>query len=161
MRITIQYIPLNKIKPDQTVPMSQQLRRLRSVIWDCMHLLAVRKNRRDGTFTLLSGFDRYDYLIKHGKKYFAPCIVDESEAKIQAPGWLRRLWNRPMSSKLPKLKRGRISPAGWSIIRTFVKREPRFMQLTYSQQLQVLMLAVRYKKTVQGAMKAKMDEFVS
>jgi hypothetical protein len=162
MRITIQYIPLNKIKPDASFAMTERIRKLRNVVRDCMHLLAVRKNRKDGSYILLSGFDHYEFLRQHSRKSHAPCIVEESEPNRYVPAWVRRLWDRSMTSKqLPKLKRGQVPLASWSILRTFMKREPRFKQLSYNQQLQVFMLALRYKKTVVSAMKAKVDDMLS
>jgi hypothetical protein len=161
MRITIQYIPLNKIKTDASFAMTERIRSLRNVVRDCVHLLAVRKNRKDGSYILLSGFDHYEFLKRHSRKSLAPCIVEEAEASPYIPAWVRRLWNGPMTSKLPKLKRGRVPPASWSIMRTYMKRDPRFKQLSYSQQMQVFMLALRYKKTVVSAMRAKVDDMLT
>ncbi|MEF3305849.1 hypothetical protein [Paenibacillus sp. GYB003] len=55
----------------------------------------------------------------------------------------------------------RTVPAGWSVVRSFLKREPRFARLSRVQQLQVLLLGIRYRKTVVCAMKAKVEELLA
>ena len=41
--INVQYIPLNKLKPDFAPKTTQ---RLRSLMADCMHVIAVKKNKK-------------------------------------------------------------------------------------------------------------------
>jgi hypothetical protein len=145
MRFTVQYIPLRKIKPGEAAALTSRLRRLRVLMWDCMQLLVVRRNRRDGTYSLLLGRTRYDYLLTHTRKHAVPCLVDESPTRSRLRAWGTRL--RKMIVHAPSL----------SIIRTFMREEPRFRQLTRRQQFQVLLLAIRYRETVVSAMIAKVD----
>lgn len=163
MRFTIQYIPLNKIQSSGSVLMTQRIKQLRSMLWDSAHLLAVRKNRKDGGFTVVGGHDRFRYLRTHTNKMYAPCILDESKEPAAGgilPSWIRRFRNRKLPRRFPKFHPEKITPAGWSIIRAFFKEEPRFERLTRVQQMKVLLLGVRYKKTVVTSMKAMVDDFV-
>ncbi|XEC96291.1 hypothetical protein AB6A23_07040 [Paenibacillus tarimensis] len=161
MRFTVQYIPLRKIRPDLSVRLTRRIRMLRLLMWDCMHLIAVRKHRMDGSYIVVSGHDRYDYLRKHTKKKFAPCIVDESKASSLMKSLLLSIRSKPMPDELPYFKHKRLRPKSRSIIGRFIQSEPRFNQLARGQQLKVLLLAVRYKKTVVGAMRSKVDEMLS
>jgi hypothetical protein len=145
MRFTVQYIPLRKIKPGEAAALTSSLRKLRGLMWDAMQLLVVRRNRRDGTYSLLYGRTRYDYLVTHTKKSSAPCLVDESPARSIISSYGTRL--RQLIRHAPAL----------SIIRTFMREEPRFRQLTRRQQFQVLLLAIRYRETVVSTMIAKVD----
>ncbi|WP_199617068.1 hypothetical protein [Paenibacillus alkalitolerans] len=147
MRINVQYIPLEKLKPDFNGKMTRSIKKLRNVLWDSANLLAVRKNRKDGTYIIVAGLDRYHYLRKHTKAKSAPCIVDSKHES-------------PLLEKFPCLRPKRITPAGWSIIRTFLKQEPRFRTLSPLQQAKVLYLGVRFKKTVIRSMKLSVDEFI-
>lgn len=161
MRFTVQYIPLNKIKSDGSVTLNERLKKLRTYIWDCMHLIAVRRNKKDGSYTLLSGHDRYLYLRDHTKKHYAPCIVDENNSLAEIESWLTRLLKgKEASAQQSKLSLP-LLPSSWHVIRTFVKQEPRFSQLPRRQQIKVIFLAIRAKRTVVNAMKAKVDEFMS
>jgi hypothetical protein len=157
----VQYIPLSKIKPDFPVKMTQHIKNLRKLMWDCMHLLIVRKNRKDGNFIIVSGLDRFEYLRKHTNKKYAPCIVDESKASARVKSWIHRPWNRQLLQNVPLIKPERMMPASWSIIRVFLKQEPRFVQLSRSQKIKVLLLGVRYKKTAVLSMKAMVDDILS
>lgn len=161
MKFTVQYIPLNKIKPDAAGPMTQHMRNLGSVLWDCMHLLAVRRDKKSGNYTLIGGQTRYEHLRKHTTKKYAPCIIDTSSSDEEASTWWKR-WGRRRSGTelkhLPHLQLGRLTPASWSVIRSFLRREPRFTQLTRGQQLKVLLMGVRYKQTTIQAMRASVDE---
>lgn len=161
MRFTVQYIPLSKIKPDLSVKMTQHIKQLRSVLWDCVHLLAVRKNKKDGHFIIVSGLDRYEYLRKHTNKKYAPCIVDESKVSERVRSWFYRFRNRHLLSYFPHVNLDRMTPASRSIVRTFLKQEPRYVHLSRSQRIKVLLLGIRYKKTVVSSMKAMVDEMVS
>lgn len=158
---TVQYVPLSKIKPDVPAKMTSHIRKLRSMMWDCMHLLVVRKNQNDGSYVILLGNERYEFLSKHTKKLVAPCLVDDSMPKIQEPYWLNRFRRKRLHEHFPGIKIERITPAAWSIIRTFLKEEPRFKQLTRRQQIQVLVQAVRYRKIVVASMKTKVDQMSS
>ncbi len=146
MRFTVRYIPLRKIKPGEPAALTSRLRKLRSFMWDAMQLLVVRRNRQDGTYSLLIGRSRYDYLVNHTKKHAAPCLVDESPARSRIRAYGARL--RRLVRQAPAL----------AIIRTFMREEPRFRQLTRRQQLQVLLLAVRYRDTVVASMIAKVEQ---
>jgi hypothetical protein len=131
------------------------------MMWDCMHLLVVRKNRKDGSYMILLGNDRYEFLRKHTKKLVAPCLVDESKPKAQFKSWLYQMRNKRLRNYLPDIKPDRITPAAWSIVRVFLKEEPRLKQLSRKQQIQVLMLSIRYRKIVVASMKTKVDQMLS
>src|SRR5690606_26658460 len=161
MRFTIQYIPLRKIYANRSITVTERIRQLRKIVWDSTHLLAVRKNRRDGTFIVVGGHDRYKYLRSHTNKIYAPCVLDDSkEPQHGIPGWIRRFRNRKLPRSFPEFDPEKVTPAGWSIIRSFLKEEPRFEQLSRIQQVKVLLLGVRYKRTVIRSMKAKVDEYI-
>lgn len=146
MRYTVQYIPLKKLQPDFTGRITHPIARLRRALWDCAHLMAVQRRGKDGTYVIVAGADRYHYLRKHSRVKSAPCIVDEKRK------------HDVLLERFPYLKPRRMTPASWSIIRTFLKREPRFKKLSPLQQMRVLYAAVRYKKTVLQRMKAMIDE---
>ncbi len=146
MRFTVQYIPLRKIRPGESAGMTSRLRKLRGLMWDSLHLLVVRRNRKDGSYKLLIGRSRYDYLVTHTKKIAAPCLVDESPARSRIRAYGTRL--RRFIRHAPSM----------AIIRTFMRAEPRFRRLTRRQQLQVLLLAVQYRDTVVATMIAKVDQ---
>jgi hypothetical protein len=161
MKFSIQYIPLNKIDTHAPIRMTQHIRKLRNVLWDSAHLLAVRKNRKDGRFIVVGGHDRLRYLRSHTTKIYAPCILDESKEPSKRgslPAWIRNFRNRNLPESFPKFHPEKVTPAGWSIIRTFVKEESRFQKLTRVQQVKVLLLGVRYKRTVITSMKAMVDD---
>ncbi|MBD0379526.1 hypothetical protein [Paenibacillus sedimenti] len=160
MRFSVQYVPLDKIKPDVPAKMTSHLRKLRCLMWDCMHLLVVRKNRKDGSYSILLGNDRYEYLRSHTKKWAAPCLVDESKPRSQVKSWLTRLRSDTLLNNFPHINRERTTPATWSIVRRFLNEETRMKQLTRRQQIRVLALAFRYKKTVVASMKAKVDQYM-
>jgi hypothetical protein len=160
MRFTIQYIPLKKIQTSGQLRMTERIHQLRKVVWDSTHLLAVKKNRKDGSFTVIGGHDRFRYLQSHTNKMYAPCVLDETKERKSGtiPTWIRQFRNRNLPKSFPKFHPEKVTPAGWSIIRTFVKEEPRFEQLTRLQQVKVLLLGVRYKRTVIRSMKSMVDE---
>ncbi|ULL17199.1 hypothetical protein DVH26_23810 [Paenibacillus sp. H1-7] len=166
MRFTVQYIPLDKLKPDVTARMTSHLRKLRGLVWDCMHLLVVRKNRKEGSYTIVLGHDRFQFLREHTKKRAAPCLIDESKPEAEIRSWLHRLqeWRerkRERSISVPGMKRRRLSPVAWAVASAFLREEPRFKKLSASQKYEVLLLAIRYKKTIIAAMKSKVDRFTS
>ena len=145
MRYTVRYIPLRKIKPGEAPGMTARLRKLRALMWDSLHLIVVRRNRRDGSYSLLLGRTRYDYLLSHTKRLAAPCLIDDSPPRIRVREFGRRV--RAMIERAPAL----------SIIRALRRADPRFGRLTRRQQLQVLLLAIRYRETVVAAMIAAID----
>lgn len=155
---TVQYIPLSKIKPDHSVKITSQIRKLRDRMWDCMHVLVVRKNGKHGSYMILFGNERFEYLTNHTKKLVAPCLVDESNPTARASSWFQRFHRKQILKHLPAVKAHRLTPVAWSIVRTFLREEPRFEQLTRRQQLQVLVQAIRYKKIVVASMKSKIDQ---
>jgi hypothetical protein len=160
MKFTVQYIPLNKIKPDLSIRMTQHLKAVRRLVWDGMHLLAVRRNK-DGQYYVLLGLDRYEYLTKHTNKKFAPCIVEDGRNAGSVNSWLQRLRNQRLLSLFPDMNLKKMNPKSKSIIRAFLKQEPRFVRLSRSQQMKVLLLGIRYKRTVTASMKAMVDDLLS
>lgn len=68
--------------------------------------------------------------------------------------WFQRLRNKQPLDDFP------LMPASWSIVRTFLKEEPRFKQLPRSDQLKILRIAARYKKTVIFTMKTTVDDIL-
>jgi hypothetical protein len=153
MKFTIQYIPLNKIKPDLSLKITEHIKKLQRLMWDCMFVLVVRKNRKDDSYVIVSGQERFESLKKHTKNIYAPCIVDKSTSSgILA--WFHRLRNKQPLDDFPMM------PTSWSIVRSFLKQEPRFKHLSRSQQIRVLLLAVRYKKTVMYSMKTTVDDIL-
>jgi hypothetical protein len=153
MKFTIQYIPLNKIKPDFSVKITEHMKKLQRLMWDCMFVLVVRKNRKDDSYTILSGQDRYESLKKHTKNIYAPCIVDKSSSTGMI-SWLHRFRNKQPLDDFP------LMPASWSIFRSFLKQEPRFKKLSRSEQIRVILMAAHYKKTVIYTMKITVNEIL-
>lgn len=153
MKFTVQYIPLNKIKPDLSLKITEHFKKLQRLMWDCMFILVVKQNRKDGSYSIVSGEERFEYLRKHTKNIYAPCIVDKSKPSgIQS--WIPRFRHKQPLDDFP------LMPASWSIFRSFLKQEPRFSELSRSQQIKVLLLAARYKKTVIITMKKTVAEFL-
>lgn len=153
MKFTVQYIPLNKIKPDLSLKVTEHIKKLQSLMWDCMYILIVKKNKKDGSFTIVSGLERFEYLRKHTKNIYAPCILDESTSSgIKA--WIDRLRNKQPLDDFPMM------PTSWSIVRSFLKQEPRFSHLSRSQQIKVLLIGARYRRTVIRSMKHKVNEIL-
>lgn len=79
MRYTVQYIPLTQIQPQFTMKMTKNIKKLKHVMRDCMQLLIVKKNKRGGSYTLLSGKEHFDFFRNQTNKKFVPCLVDESK----------------------------------------------------------------------------------
>ena len=161
MRFTVQYIPLHKIKADSTIPLTQHIKNIRKRMWDCMHLLAVRRNRKDGSYIVISGLDRYEYLTKHTNKKYAPCLVDTHKASVLMKLPFQRNAMVRLLQQFPTISIQEMKPASWSIIRTFIRREPRFSRLSRARQIKLLFMAIRYKKTVVASMKAQVDKMLS
>jgi hypothetical protein len=157
MRLNVQYIPMSKIKPNFTVKITEHIKKLRNVMWDCMHILVVKKEK-DGNYTIISGNDRYEYLQKHTKNKFAPCIIDENKMFTELKYWILRIFNVHKQEKENKDFFNKLSPKSVVIIRNFLKEEPRFKSLSTAEKTKVLILALRYKKTVMTSMKLKVDE---
>lgn len=158
MRYTVQYIPLSKIKPGLCNQMTDRIKELRKAAQDCMHLLVVRKNKKEGGYIIISGNNHFEYFRKHTKKNAAPCLVAESKAS-SLTSLIQRLRKRNLPYDVPYLKRERIAVNSWSIIRTFLRQEPRFRNLSRMQQIKVLRLGLQYKKTTVHSMKAKVEHF--
>ncbi|MEY2193164.1 hypothetical protein AB7942_10515 [Neobacillus sp. BF23-41] len=154
MKFTIQYIPLNKIKPDLSVKITEHIKKLQRLMWDCMFVLVVKKNRKDDNYIIVSGQDRFESLKKHTKNIYAPCIVDKSRSSNGMISWLQRFRNKQPLDDFP------LMPTSWSIVRSFLKQEPRFQHLSRSEQIRVLLIAVRYKKTVIYSMKTTLNEIL-
>lgn len=159
MRLNVQYIPMSKIKPNLSVKITEHIKKLRNIMWDCMHILVVKKEK-DGNYTIISGNDRYEYLQKHTKNKFAPCIIDENKMLTELKYWICRVFNVHKPDKGNKDFFNKLSPKSVSIIRDFLREEPRFKSLSRLEKTKVIILAVRYKKTVITAMKLKIDEFL-
>ncbi|WP_338452763.1 hypothetical protein R4Z09_13420 [Niallia oryzisoli] len=154
MKLTIEYIPLNKIKPDLSLKITKHMKKLQRLMWDCMmYVLVVKKNRKDGSYILVSGQERFETLKKHTKHIYAPCIVDKSDASGMI-SWIYRLRKKQPLDDFPLI------PTSWSIVRSFMKQEPRFQHLSRSEQIRVLRLAARYKKTVIFTMKKTVDDIL-
>ena len=154
MKFTIEYIPLNKIKPDFSLKITERMKKLQRLMWDCMfNLLVVKKNRKDDSYIIVSGQDRFEALKKHTKNIYAPCIVDKSDSTGMIP-WFYRLRNKQPLDDFP------LVPTSWLIVRSFLKQEPRFKNLSRSEQIRVLRIAARYKKTVIYTMKTTVDDIL-
>lgn len=161
MKVTVKYIPISLIKTEGPFVMTEKLRRLRRAMNDCMHLLVVRKMSRGG-YRVVFGLERLDFLLNHTNKKKVPCLVDESRAPVadKFPFWRRSVRHR-IWKEVPELIRERLVPASWSIVKAFMLQEPRFNRLSSAQKLRVLLLAIRYQKTVIAAMKAKVDRWAN
>lgn len=160
MRLNVQYIPMNKIKPNLSIKINEHVKKLRNIMWDCMHILVVKKDN-DGSFTIISGNDRYEYLQKHTKTKYAPCIIDENRFTTELKYWYYRVFNPRNLKKNSKHELRYLNPKSVSILRSFIKEEPRFKRLSHIQKTKILILAMRYKKTVISSMKSKVDEYMS
>ncbi|MBV7507695.1 hypothetical protein KW850_20915 [Bacillus sp. sid0103] len=154
MKFTIQYIPLEKIKPGLSMKITEHLKKLQRVMWDCMFVLVVKKNRKDGSYIIVSGQDRFESLKKHTKNIYAPCIVDKSSRSPGMLSWFHRFRNKQPLDDFP------LMPASWSIVRSFLKQEPRFKHLSRSEQIRVLLIAAHYKKTVIFSMKTTVNDIL-
>jgi hypothetical protein len=118
-----------------------------------MFVLVVRKSKKDDSYIILSGQDRFENLRKHTKSIYAPCIVDKSTSS-GISSLFHLFHNKQPLDDFP------LMPKSWSIFRSFLKQEPRFKNLTRSQQIRVLIVAVRYKKTVIYTMNSMVNEII-
>jgi hypothetical protein len=153
LKFSVQYISLNKIKPDLSMKVTHHVKRLQRFMWDCMFVLVVRKSRKDDSYIIVYGQDRYDSLRKHTKSIYAPCIVDKSISS-GFTSWFYRLCSKQPLDDFP------LMPKSWSIFRSFLKQEPRFQTLSRSQQIRVLILAANYKSTVIHSMKTMVNDML-
>jgi hypothetical protein len=161
LRYIVQYIPLNKIKPESIITKTSQRRKeLKKVAQDLMHLMVVRKSRKEGGYIILDGHHHFDFLKKHTNKNCAVCLVDENKISASISSLLHRFRKRQLPYEVPNIKPDRISINSWSIIRTFLKREPRFRKLSHRQQLKVLRLGIQYRRTTFMSMQAKVDDLL-
>lgn len=152
MKFTIEYIPLDKIKPAFSLKITEHLKKLQRLMWDCMFVLVVKK-QKDDSYVIVSGKDRFESLKKHTKNIYAPCIVDKSDFS-GVLSWFYRLWNKQPLDDFP------LMPVSWPIVRSFLKQEPRFNNLSRSEQIRVLRIAACYKKTVISTMKTTVDDIL-
>ncbi|QOY34956.1 hypothetical protein AWH56_019900 [Anaerobacillus isosaccharinicus] len=152
MKFTVKYIPLSKIKPDPSLKISGHVKKLQRFMSDCMYILVVKKSK-DGSYSILNGQDHFDHLKKSPKNIYAPCIVDESTSS-GLKSWFSKVRNKQNLDDFP------MTPKSWSIVRSFLKQEPRFQNLSRMEQLKILVLALRYKRTVISAMKTKVDQMI-
>ncbi|TVY11240.1 hypothetical protein [Paenibacillus cremeus] len=161
MGFTVQYIPLHKIKTEPAAKPTKRSRELRRVAQDCMQLLIVRKSRKDGGYLVINGSQHLDYYKRHSKKTAVPCLIDEGKLSSTFAALINRLLKRKLpTQELPYANTEHIAGNGLSIIRSFLKQDPRFKKLTRREQLKVLRLGLQYKKTTIRSMKAKVDELL-
>lgn len=161
MRYTVQYIPLSKINQESNITKtSQRKKELKKVAQDLMHILIVRKSRKDGGYIIQDGHHHFDFLKKHTKKNSAVCLVDESKFSASMGNLVNRFRKRQLPYDVPDIKPDRIAVNSWAIIRTFLKREPRFRRLSRRQQLKVLRLGIQYRKTTVQSMQAKVEDLL-
>ncbi|WP_036643836.1 hypothetical protein [Paenibacillus sp. oral taxon 786] len=160
MRFTVQYIPLNKLRPGISVQLTQRIKSLRKAAQDCMHLMVVRKSRKHGGYIIVSGNHHYEFLRKHTKNTVAPCLVDQGKTSERVESLIHYFRKPNLPYEVPRVQRDRTSASSWSIIRKFLRQEPRFRQLSRTQQLKVLRLAIQYRKTTIQSMKAKVDGYL-
>lgn len=171
MKYTVQYIPLNKIHVSNPAQkFTKPIRSLKKVLLDCTHLLAVRKDKYEDKYTVVSGYARYEYLCKTNHTY-VPCLIDQTEEKEAANDkknkqtysitrFITRLRNCRLLRLFPDAKVEQMEPTSLTIFRHFLKQEPQFKQLSRIQQIKVLYLGIRYRKTVIRSMREKVNEFI-
>lgn len=161
MRYTVRYIPLNSIKPGGiSTKITQRIKELRKTAQDCMHMLIVRKSKTEGGYIVVSGHSNLDYLKKHTKKMTAACLVDESKVSSKLSSLMHHFRKQKLPDQVPYIKPERLVGSSWSIIKRYLKQDPRFKSLSRSQQIKVLRLGLQYKKTTITSMRAKVDEFL-
>jgi hypothetical protein len=165
LRYVVRYIPLNKIRPENDYSKTtRRAKELKKVAQDAMHLLIVRKSKKAGGYTIVNGLQHFEYLKKHTNKKFAACLVDESRLSAglgSVADLVDRMRKRKLPCDIPYTRTDRIAVNSWSIIRAFLKREPRFRKLSRRQQLKVLRLGIQYRKTTVQSMQAKVDDLLS
>jgi hypothetical protein len=158
MKLNVQYIHLTKIKPNHAINLTDHVKMLKNRMWDSMHMLVVKKDKKN-RFSIICGNDRFEYLTKHTKNKYALCIIDEQPRKTEIKNFLQSLRGMGRKEQDKKLCK-RVSPAALSIIKCFLKENPGFHELSFSQRLKVLLLAFRYKRTVIGSMKTKVEHLL-
>ncbi|WP_186578854.1 hypothetical protein [Aquibacillus kalidii] len=152
MKFIVNYVPLSKIKSSDNLRITSQMKRLHLFLLDSMHLLVVRKNKNENSYTIIYGQNRLQYLQKHEKAKEVPVIIANRQS-VGLKALLQQVFNKDTNTKsLSK-------PTTWSIVKTFLKKEPRFKSLSFTQKLKVLMLAVRYKNTVVNAMRNEVKQY--
>lgn len=157
MRYTVQYIPLSKIKQEgNQTKISPRKKELRKVAQDLMQLLIVQKSKKDGGYLIQDGHQHFAFIKKHTNKNKAICLVDESKISSNLGNLIHRFRKR----QLPYLKPNRFEINSWTIIRKFLKQEPRFRMLSRRQQLKVIRLGIQYRKTTVQSMQAKVEDML-
>ena len=158
MRLNVEYLPLNKIKPDPTIKVTEHVKKLRNMMWDCMHIIVVKKNNNDH-YSIVCGKERFEYLRKHTKNKYAPCIIHENHIKTEIKYWLQKLFHSQttieQNRQIPFMEQ--FTPKSLSIVKLFLKQEPSFKKLNPFQKLKVLLIAVQYKKTTIHTMRLMMN----
>jgi hypothetical protein len=160
MRYTVQYIPISKIKTDFYAKITQRVKELRKVAQDCIHLLIVREHRKKGGYIIINGYNNFEFLKNHTKKKFVPCLVDESKTASSLTSLVYRFRKRKPPFDVPNIKPDTIPLSSWSIINTFLKKEPRFKRLSLNQQIRIIRIGIQYKRTTVLSMKAKVDDLL-
>ncbi len=161
MRYTVQYIPLSKIKQESTTTKSSPRKKeLKKVAQDLMQLLIVQKSKKDGGYIIQDGHHHFAFLKKHTNKNRAVCIVDESKISANFGNLVNRFRKRQLPYEVPYLKPNRFEINSWTIIRNFLKQEPRFRMLSRRQQLKVIRLGIQYRKTTVQSMQAKVEDIL-
>jgi len=161
MRYTVRYLPLNKIKPgSMSIKITQRIKELRKTAQDCMNILIVRKSKAEGGYIVISGHNHFDFLKKHTKKNTVACLVDESKVSTKLSSLIHHFRKQKLPDNVPYVKPERLVGSSWSIIKRFLKQDPRFNNLSRSQKIKVLRLGLQYKKTTITSMRAKVDEFL-
>lgn len=159
MKLNVQYIPLNKIKPNLTTKITEHVKQLRNRMWDCMYMLVV-KREKSNDYSIICGNDRYEYLTKHTKNKFALCIIDEQSNETCDKNWFKTLFHTERRKTGKEWVLDNLSTKSVSIIRDFIKEDTRFKELSPFQRLRVILLAVKYKNTVISCMKSKVVELL-
>ncbi len=159
MKLNVQYIPLHKIKPNLSIKITDHVKTLRNKMWDCMYMLVVKKEKNND-FSIICGNDRYEYLTKHTKNKYALCIIDDHSNETGVKNWFDGLFRAEQRKAGIGWVRGNMSFTTISIIRSFVKEDKRFKELSHLQRLRVILLAVKYKNTVISCMKLKVGELL-
>lgn len=159
MKLNVQYIPLDKIKPNLTIKITEHVKQLRNRMWDCMYMLVV-KREKNNDFSIICGNDRYEYLSKHTKNKYALCIIDEQSNETCDKNWFKTLLYKERRNEWKEWARDNMSIHSISIIRAFIREDTRFKELSPFQRLRVILLAVTYKNTVISCMKSKVGDLL-
>lgn len=159
MKLNVQYIPLDKIKPNLTIKITEHVKKLRNRMWDCMYMLVVKKEKNND-FSIICGNDRYEFLTKHTKNKYALCIIDEHSNETGVKYWFDGLFRAEQKKAEKGWVRENMSNNSISIIRAFIKEDTRFKELSHFQRLKVILLAVNYKNTVIQCMKSKVGDLL-